>query len=133
MGFNMLNYINPSFSLQHLAIKQVAVQSQGLSLTHSLQAYSIVKGYITPEKEEAGKKKLEPLLQCQHLVNKLIFEYKLNIEFLRAVMEDGVITLQGIADSSVLVERALKISSVEFPNYTIKSAISVVQDFKPYS
>ncbi|MBQ5646558.1 MAG: cytidylate kinase-like family protein, partial [Treponema sp.] len=73
------------------------------------------------------------LLQCQHLVNKLIFEYKLNIEFLRAVMEDGVITLQGIADSSVLVERALKISSVEFPNYTIKSAISVVQDFKPYS
>ena len=94
---------------------------------------SIVKGYITPEKEEAGKKKLEQLLQCQHLVNKLIFEYKLNIEFLRAVMEDGVITLQGIADSSVLVERALKISSVEFPNYTIKSAISVVQDFKPYS
>ena len=89
--------------------------------------------YITPEKEEAGKKKLEQLLQCQHLVNKLIFEYKLNIEFLRAVMEDGVITLQGIADSSVLVERALKISSVEFPNYTIKSAISVVQDFKPYS
>ena len=94
---------------------------------------SIVKGYITPEKEDAGKKKLEQLLQCQHLVNKLIFEYKLNIEFLRAVMDDGVITLQGIADSSVLVERALKISSVEFPNYTIKSAISVVQDFKPYS
>ena len=60
-------------------------------------------------------------------------ERQIGARGLRAVMEDGVITLQGIADSSVLVERALKISSVEFPNYTIKSAISVVQDFKPYS
>lgn len=94
---------------------------------------SIVKGYITPEKETVGKQKLNQLLQCQHLVNKLVFEYKINIEFLRAVMDENTIILQGVADSSVLVERALKIASVEFPDYTIKSAISVVQDFKPYN
>lgn len=94
---------------------------------------AIVKNYITPEKEEEGKKKLDQLLKCQHLVNKLVFEYKINIEFLHAVMEGDTITLQGVSDSSVLVERAIKIASVEFPDYKIKSSISVIQDFKPYS
>ena len=58
------------------------------------------------------------------------FEYKLNIDFLRAVIDGKNLTLQGVADSTVLVERAIKIAAVELPEYTISSAISVVQDFK---
>ena len=88
------------------------------------------KTLITPEKENAGKEKLDELIKCQHLVNKLIFEYKLNIEFLRAVIDGKNLVLQGVADSSVLVERALKISAVELPEYNVTSSISVVQDFK---
>lgn len=88
------------------------------------------KAMITPEKEEEGKAKLSELIKCQHLVNKLIFEYKLNIEFLRAVIDGKTLILQGVADSSVIVERALKISAVELPEYSITSSISVVQDFK---
>lgn len=91
---------------------------------------TLVKHYITPEKEAAGKEKLAELIKCQHLVNKLIFEYKLNTEFLRAVIDGKNLTLQGVADSTVLVERAIKIAAVELPEYTISSAISVVQDFK---
>ena len=88
------------------------------------------KTLITPEKEAAGKEKLDELIKSQHLVNKLVFEYKLNIEFLRAVIDGKYLILQGVADSSVLVERALKISAVELPEYNVTSSISVVQDFK---
>lgn len=90
----------------------------------------IVNHYITPEREADGKEKLSELIKCQHLVNKLVFEYKLSIEFLRAVIDGKNLTLQGVADSTVLVERAIKIAAVELPEYTITSAISVVQDFK---
>lgn len=90
----------------------------------------IVNHYITPEREAGGKEKLSELIKCQHLVNKLVFEYKLSIEFLRAVIDGKNLTLQGVADSTVLVERAIKIAAVELPEYTITSAISVVQDFK---
>ncbi len=93
---------------------------------------SILKSYITDAKEEKGREKLKELLKCQHLVNKLVFDYKLNIEFLRAVIEGKNLTLQGVADSSVLVERAIKIASEELPEYKVTSAISVVQDFKTH-
>lgn len=91
---------------------------------------SLEKSIITPEKEAAGQQKLEELLKCQHLVNKLIFDYKINIEFLHAVITENTVVLQGVADSSVLVERALKIASNELSGYQITSAISVVQDYK---
>lgn len=93
---------------------------------------TFIKDYVTPEKEEAGREKLKELIKCQHLVNKLVFEYKLNIEFLRAITENGNLVLQGVADSSVLVERAIKIAAVEMPGYNIVSNISVVQDYKAH-
>lgn len=92
----------------------------------------IVKNYITPEKEAEGKVKLQELLKCQHLVNKLVFEYKINIEFLRAVIHEKNLVLQGVADSAVLVEKALKIAAIELPEYNMTSAISVVQDFRAH-
>ena len=70
------------------------------------------------------------LLKCQHLVNKLVFEHHLAIEFLRAVIKDGGVVLQGVTNSAVIVERALHIASEALPEYSISSAISVVQDFK---
>ena len=88
--------------------------------------------FITPEKEAAGQKKISELLAAQHLVNSLIFEHKLNINFLRAVIFDKTITLQGVADSSALAEKAVAVASSLMPGYTVESAISVVQDFKAY-
>ncbi len=92
----------------------------------------MVEHFSTPEIEKEGLKKLSELQKCQHLVNKLIFNHKIKIEFLRAVMEDNVITLQGVADSSVLVEKALNIARTECPGFEIKSSVSVIQDFKAY-
>lgn len=93
---------------------------------------TILNSYTNPEKEAKGKEKLKDLLKCQHLVNKLVFEYKLNIEFLRAVIDGENLTLQGVADSAILVERAIRIASEEHPEFKVTSAISVVQDFKAH-
>lgn len=98
--------------------------------TASKAISSLVDSIVTKEKEELGKQKLKEMLKCQHLVNKLMFEHKLNIEFLRAVINDDTLILQGVADSSVLVERAVRIASSELPDYKVTSAISVVQDYK---
>ena len=92
----------------------------------------LVQSLITPELEEAGKKKLDELLIAQHLVNKLVFEHKLNISFLKAVVDGKKITLQGVADSAALVEKAVAVSSSIMQDYEVESAISVVQDFKSY-
>ena len=90
----------------------------------------MLSDFIDEEKERAGKKRLSELLKCQHLVNKLVFDSKLSIEFLRIVINDGALVLQGVANSSAVVERALRIAAEELPGYPVSSAVSVVQDFK---
>ena len=87
---------------------------------------------VTPEKEQAGETKIKELLAAQQLVNKLVFEYNLNINFLHAVISGDTLTLQGVADSSALVEKAMTVAHKTFPELKIESAISVVQDFKAY-
>ncbi len=87
---------------------------------------------ITIEQEEQGQKKLADLLAAQKLVNKLVFEYKLHINFLRAVIEDERLILQGVADSAALAEKAVQIASQFMPDKKVESCISVVQDFKAY-
>jgi cytidylate kinase len=92
----------------------------------------LVRHAVTPEKEAAGKAKIEDLLKAQRLVNSLIFEYKLNINFLTAVIHGKTIVLQGVADSAALSEKAITAATSLAPGYTVESAISVVQDFKAY-
>ncbi len=100
--------------------------------TVSTMMADLVKKTITPEKEAAGKVKIAELLQAQRLVNTLVFDFKLNINFLHAVISGKKVTLQGVADSTALVEKAVAVASRELPDYKIESAISVVQDFKAY-
>ena len=94
-----------------------------------------VKAYITEEKEIHGKIRIERLLKGQELVNKLLFDYHLGINFLHAVVEgpDGnIIVLQGVADSQSLADRAVQTAAKILPSCEIRSAISIVQDFKSY-
>jgi len=93
---------------------------------------SIVETSVTPDLEAAGKKKVSEMLLAQKLVNFLVFEHKISVNFLRALVIDKKIVLQGIADSSAIVEKALVLAQKAYPDYKIESAISVVQDFKTY-
>ena len=83
--------------------------------------------HIGPRPED-----IENMLKAQDLTNKLLFEYKLNINFLRAIIDDEgtSITLQGVADSQAVVDRAVTLAAKILPSCTIKSAVNIVQDFK---
>lgn len=93
---------------------------------------ALVKASITQKKEELGRLRLDEMLVCQRIVNMLILEYCLNINFLHATARDGKVILHGVADSTAIVERALTITQAELPEYKVESAINVVQDFKAY-
>lgn len=92
----------------------------------------MVQRLVTIEQEEKGQRKLSDLLSAQRLVNKLVFEYKLNINFLHAVIDEDRLILQGVADSAALAEKAVQIASQFMPEKKVESCISVVQDFKAY-
>lgn len=96
------------------------------------QIVNFVKYFADPEKEALGKKRIENMLKAQDLTNKLLFEYKLNINFLRAIIDDEgtSITLQGVADSQAIADRAVTLAAKILPSCTIKSAVNIVQDFK---
>ncbi len=93
---------------------------------------SLRKKIITPEKEKLGEEKLKSLFEAQKLVNTLIFEYKLNIIFLKAAINDGTVVLHGVTDSAAVAEKAITIASGLMPEKKVESCISVVQDFKAY-
>ena len=93
---------------------------------------SIADKIITAKAEKAGKKKIEELYTAQKLVNKLVFDHKVKIDFLHAVIEGDTLTLQGVADSIATVEQTVRLAATEAPEYTIKSAISIIHDFKSY-
>ncbi len=106
-----------------------------LSIDESVNVIeSLLKSLITSKKEALGKVQIERLLEGQRLVNRLLFDSKLNINFLRAVVKgDNTVVLHGVADSQVLVERAVNTAAKLLPSCKIESAISVVRDYKAYS
>lgn len=87
---------------------------------------------ITPEKEEAGNKKIQELLKAQYIVNSIVFKHKLSISFMKSVVVDNKVILYGVADSPAVVEKAIEIASEMVPDFAVESAISIVQDFKAY-
>lgn len=94
-----------------------------------------IKKIITPEKEIEGMDRINELLFGQEIVNLLIFEYKLDIDLLRASVStidnnSKVVTLHGVAKNSVIVERAISIVKKEYQDYKIESDIRIVQDFR---
>ena len=90
------------------------------------------KAHITPNKETDGTKLVEEMLKAQSVVNKLIFDYKIGIDFLHAAIEEGVFVLYGVTDAPGLVEQALEIVQKELPGLPTKSSVSIVHDFKQF-
>lgn len=93
---------------------------------------NLCKSLITDEKEVAGGKKVQELYQAQIVVNALVFEHKVNVNFLRAVIDGDKLILQGVADSLAISEKAVSLAREIMPDKTVESAISIVQDFNTY-
>ena len=92
----------------------------------------MTKLLITEEREAEGSTKIDNLLKGQKLANVLIYEKRININFLRVVIEGDKIILHGIADSTVLVEKAKSVVAELTNEKNIESLISIVKDFKAY-
>ncbi|MCH5295956.1 MAG: cytidylate kinase family protein [Treponema sp.] len=102
-----------------------------LSLDESVRILeSLVKIKASPESEAAGKERIEQLLKAQRLVNQLLFDFRLNVNFLHASVQDNIITLQGVADSPSIAQKAVETAANILPSCEIRSAITIVQDFK---
>ncbi|WP_428769405.1 cytidylate kinase-like family protein [Treponema sp. HNW] len=110
------------------------VLNTGLFNEHdaALVLAEMCKKLITRELEKAGNQKIADLLTAQRVVNTLIFDYKLNINFLRAVINGPTLTLHGVAESPIVAEKAVVIASEVMKDKEVLSGISVVQDFKAY-
>ena len=93
---------------------------------------NLCQALVSDEKEKAGTKKVQELYEAQQVVNSLVFEHKVNVNFLRAVIEDDKLILQGVADSIAISEKAASIAREIMPNRTVESCISIVQDFSTY-
>lgn len=93
---------------------------------------TLVKTRVTAKKEAEGVEKLKYLLEGQRLVNRMIFYFNVNVNFLQAVVSKDTIVLQGVADSVSVVENAVNIAAKILPTYKVESAITVVQEFKAY-
>ena len=91
-----------------------------------------VKKCITSEQEKQGEEKLKDLIAAQKLVNILVFEHKLPVNFLHAVINGETVTLQGVADSIAVAEQAVSVAQNIMSDKKIVSNISIVQDFKSY-
>ncbi|MCR5218944.1 AAA family ATPase [Treponema sp.] len=94
----------------------------------------LVKSHVTERMNEEGSSMCRNLLKTQRLVNTLIFEYGVNINYFHADVDESgkIITLQGVADSHGVVEHALTLAAKLLPDCIIKSAVSVVQDSKKF-
>ena len=90
------------------------------------------KSNIDAQKEAEGTKVVSQMLEAQAVVNKLIFDYKIKIEFMHAVIEDNTFVLYGVTDAPGLIEQALNVAKEMLPKYQVKSSVSIVHDFKQY-
>lgn len=90
-----------------------------------------VQKFITPEKEQNGNDTIGKMLKAQEIVNKL-FKQNIDIEFMHASIEEGTVTLHGVSQSAGCVEQALRFIKQEMPDYEIKSAVSLIHDYKPF-
>lgn len=91
-----------------------------------------VKAAVSQEDEKNGMDQILRMKTAQSFVNKLLFEYKVKVDFLHASIDGNTMVLQGVADSVGIVEQVISIARREVKDYEIRSAISVIHDFKQF-
>ena len=101
-----------------------------------LQAAEIINYGLekTISKEEAasGDKRLKELLLAQKIVNHISFDLKLQIYFLEADISKDEIILHGVADNAGLIQKAIDVAQEMAEGRKVSSAISMVNEYKPF-
>lgn len=87
---------------------------------------------ITPQDEAEGIKDIQLMVKIQGVLNKILQETNIHIEFLHANTEGNDIVVYGVTDSCALVEKVLAIFRQEIPEHNVRSSISLIQSFKTF-
>ncbi len=83
------------------------------------------------EETELGLNRLKELLLAQKIVNHISFNLKLQIYFLEAHVTEDTITLHGVADNAVAIEKASSSAKEMAEGRKVSTAISIVNEYKP--
>ncbi len=70
------------------------------------------------------------MLVAQSVVNKLLCEKSLNLQFVYVTIEDRTLIVHGVSDSIAPVEQALALIKNDLPEYEVQSAVSIITDLK---
>ncbi len=81
---------------------------------------------------EIGQKRINELLLAQKIVNHISFNLKLQIYFLEAHVNDDKISLHGVADNAVAIEKAISTAKELGGGKEVTSSISIVNEYKPF-
>jgi cytidylate kinase len=102
-------------------------------LLHPAAAAEIIKFHrdhvITAETEIQHTARLKELTIGQQVVHHIIYEKRIPIHFLEALVAGKMITLHGVANSQPLVEAALNAAREVAPADSVHSEIQVVQEY----
>jgi cytidylate kinase len=87
------------------------------------------KSAMSPEKEEAGRRRVAELFLGQRVVTEIVYAKKVPVHFLEAAAEGGHVLLHGVANTQAAIDAALSAAKA-VPGVTeVESAIQVVQEF----
>ncbi len=84
------------------------------------------------KEKEIGHKRIQELLLAQKIVNHISFNLKLQIYFLEAHVNDDKISLHGVADNAVAIEKAISTAKEMSNGKEVTSSISIVNEYKPF-
>lgn len=97
------------------------------------EAAGLIEGYrklaASPDREEAGRRRIEELLLGQRVVTEIVYGRRVPIHFLEAEARGRRVVLHGVANTQSAIDSAVSaargVSGVE----DVESAIQVVQEF----
>ncbi len=87
---------------------------------------------VSKDAVRLGEKRIQELLLAQKIVNYISFELKLQIYFLEAEIADDELTLHGVADNNIAIEKAVTVAREMAENKKVISGITLVNEYKPF-
>lgn len=91
-----------------------------------------VQNIVDAQSIEAGIIRIEQLLEAQKIVNHIVFDLKIPVHFLEASVSETEIHLHGVADTASVIEQVISVAQSMTKDKTVRSGISIVQDYKSY-
>ncbi|MBL8966614.1 MAG: cytidylate kinase family protein [Spirochaetaceae bacterium] len=108
----------------------LVVNTGELSLAESVRLIDQYRAIVgTPEREEAGRRRIAELLLGQRVVTEIVYGKKLPIHFLEAEGRGKRIVLHGVANTQSAIDAAVQAARGVRGVEEVESAIQIVQEF----